>query len=870
VLYRKNLNLRITLSGCMPDGRAVAIIVNCGNLKLLCFGLYLPCDDRSPDYLHTLSNIFGFVESVKEANPGCSCIVTGDFNFICEHSNRGFREFSSVADDLDLVVCDDLDVDNVGYTYFHESLGHKSLIDHVFVSASLRAQVTEYRIRNDAINLSDHLPVQFNISLPCEVRTTNLLKSNTVKEFRWDKGDLHKYYLQSGDLLGRIRHSWDCVNVDGHCNDPQCCLNIDIYYNEIVHCLVQAAAMHIPKIPASALKHYWSVALDDLKQSSIQAHTLWIGAGKPASGDIFELKKNAKYKYKLAIRDAALQFEGRFDDDLLASYFNKDFNNFWKTWKRKNGAKCISIQQVDGLYDNQSIANKFAEHFSTVSNESDCVSINNPVIASVYNVQEWFFNIEDIDCAIRALKLGKAAGDDNIAPEHLVYAHPSVISHLKNLFNVILSHSHVPSIFGSGIIVPILKDRIADVSKLDNYRGITLCNVISKIFEICLYNKFESYLSSHHLQHGFKKHTGCQDAVFIAQQVANYFTSRGSAVYISSLDASKAFDRVSHSKLMVKLLDRNMPLCFIHVINDWYGKLSSVVRWNGILSSRFPLALGVRQGSTLSPVLFNIYVDDLLQQLEISDLGCHVGSYYYGCIMYADDLLLLSASVGGLQLMLDMCASYGVNNNILFNYKKSVCLKVGKFPSEEISRLYLGDMELNWVNSIKYLGVMLTDGPVLSVDTRYMKRRFYASCNSVLNRCKSVNEDVKLHLVKSFCLPMLTYCIAALDIKKSDVRDLAICWNDAFRKIFHYHRWESVKELQFYSGELPFDMLYDLSRWKFFSGTEHTHRSTALLIDIAGLQYKTVVSLKSKYGDINSINQAKCAIYDHLRTILNT
>jgi hypothetical protein len=214
--------------------------------------------------------------------------------------------------------------------------------------------------------------------------------------------------------------------------------------------------------------------------------------------------------------------------------------------------------------------------------------------------------------------------------------------------------------------------------------------------------------------------------------------------------------------------------------------------------------------------------------------------------MYADDLLLLSASVGGLQLMLDMCASYGVNNNILFNYKKSVCLKVGKFPSEEISRLYLGDMELNWVNSIKYLGVMLTDGPVLSVDTRYMKRRFYASCNSVLNRCKSVNEDVKLHLVKSFCLPMLTYCIAALDIKKSDVRDLAICWNDAFRKIFHYHRWESVKELQFYSGELPFDMLYDLSRWKFFSGTEHTHRSTALLFDIAGLQYKTVVSLKSK------------------------
>jgi hypothetical protein len=64
--------------------------------------------------------------------------------------------------------------------------------------------------------------------------------------------------------------------------------------------LHKAKQHHIPKIPASALKHYWSAALDDLKQSCIQAHELWVSAGKPGTGDIFELKKNAKYKYKLA------------------------------------------------------------------------------------------------------------------------------------------------------------------------------------------------------------------------------------------------------------------------------------------------------------------------------------------------------------------------------------------------------------------------------------------------------------------------------------------------------------------------------------------------------------------------------------------
>ena len=108
------------------------------------------------------------------------------------------------------------------------------------------------------------------------------------------------------------------------------------------------------------------------------------------------------------------------------------------------------------------------------------------------------------------------------------------------------------------------------------------------------------------------------------QKTVDYFTQRGSTVSISSLDASKTFDRISHAKLFEKLIQRCVPYCLLHVLCNWYGKLYSCVRWNDMLSEYFVVRQGVRQGGVLSPFLFNVYVDDLLNELEMNGIGCHV------------------------------------------------------------------------------------------------------------------------------------------------------------------------------------------------------------------------------------------------------
>jgi len=175
--------------------------------------------------------------------------------------------------------------------------------------------------------------------------------------------------------------------------------------------------------------------------------------------------------------------------------------------------------------------------------------------------------------------------------------------------------------------------------------------------------------------------------------------------------------------------------------------------------------------------------------------------------MYADDLLLVSASVSGLQSMLDIhvCYSYGIDNNITFNHKKSVRVMVGPNRPKSVAHLYLGNMRLEWADNLEYLGIMFSAVSALSVNTSYIKRKFYMACNGILGYWRSVTEFVKLRLVRAFCLPLLTYCVGALDLTDSCIRELAVCWNDSFRKILGYRRHESVKLLLYYCSELPFE-----------------------------------------------------------------
>jgi hypothetical protein len=172
----------------------------------------------------------------------------------------------------------------------------------------------------------------------------------------------------------------------------------------------------------------------------------------------------------------------------------------------------------------------------------------------------------------------------------------------------------------------------------------------------------------------------------------------------------------------------------------------------------------------------------IIIRLRIADIGCHVKGLFAGCLLYADDVILLSPSVLGLQRMLDVCYSTCTDLGLEFNGMKSHCICFGSSCKYEISDMKLGDDYLDWTTSIIYLGVTIEGGKTLSFSINNVKRSFFTACNCVFTSARNNDEIVHLSLQESYCRPILTYGVVAMSLTVNQYRILNCCWNTVYRK----------------------------------------------------------------------------------------
>ena len=137
----------------------------------------------------------------------------------------------------------------------------------------------------------------------------------------------------------------------------------------------------------------------------------------------------------------------------------------------------------------------------------------------------------------------------------------------------------------------------------------------------------------------FQKGVGCNHAIFTVRKSIDYFTANRSTVNVCTLDVKKAFDYLNHNVLFIKLMNKNLPIFFINLLRCWYSKVLIAVKWGSSMSDFVKLSAGMRQGGILSPCLFAVFVDDILDKLARSGLGCYINCECFNSFMYANDVI---------------------------------------------------------------------------------------------------------------------------------------------------------------------------------------------------------------------------------------
>ena len=381
--------------------------------------------------------------------------------------------------------------------------------------------------------------------------------------------------------------------------------------------------------------------------------------------------------------------------------------------------------------------------------------------------------------------------------------------------------------FLRGEIIPIIKDRGGDASSSQNYRGITLSSIFAQMFEIALRLKFGYFLRSSELQFGFKPGMSTSHAMFSLKNCINYFTSRGSNVFTAFLDLTKAFDTISHYGLFIKLMERQVPLCFLLIIMYWYMNMSVSCKWGGAKSESFEVTNGTKQGGVLSPDLFAIYLDELLVRLKASGVGCRIAEMFLACILFADDMTLAAPSRSALQKLINVAVAYCEEYCLNFNAKKTKIIVFGPKYKEvgAFARVKIGDTDIDYVDSWRYLGFYLKIGIECCFCPENELKSFFRASNGILTTLSKPNEAVLMHILYSNCVSILTYGSEVKEFTKRDFMTCNTSVNNAIRKIFSYKHYESIRTLREQFGYLSLTELFAKSKKRFHNSLSNSTNS---------------------------------------------
>ena len=736
---------------------------------------------------NTLEEIFNDVSKYSELG---DVILCGDLNartgmkydFIADDDLKHFDQIANYQPDLqhvkrgnqdkcissrgnqliDFCIASNLRIlngrspgDCTGKFTCHNALGSSS-VDYVIANDILLNDIFYFHVHDHDATLSDHCKLSFSLKakVPSNKANSRVIgMSNMKNRFHWNSDSSIRYHCALSAKSVQDKVSKLCCDLDS--------LHPDNCAEQLQDIFISAAKQSLrPKITQCKKKKrtqkpWYDQDLRKLRQR-VQAGSKLLARDprNPVTRSL--LYRDLKYYNKQKRRKRK-----QFQQNILQQLEDLEQNDPKQFWALLDKLKDPNIKKQ--LSPNITHT-QWYDHFRNLNSDPNAdnynVDLQNLESQHIFNELCYSISETEILQAVKSLKNGKSAGLDGITNEMIKVAVPILIKLIQKIFNKIFTSASYPQCWANGFITPIYKTN--DPDSAANYRGLTINSCIGKLFNAVLNTRLDSYLAKHNIIHetqiGFKKKARTADHIFVMKTLISNYLENGKSLFTCFIDFKQAFDRVSRSYLLYRLLHVGIGGYFYSILKSMFDKTLLAVKIDNKVSPFFKSEIGVRQGDPLSPNLFKIFINEIPQVLQNASSPVKLGSTFLNCLLYADDIVILSESESGLQESINILQAHCEKIGMVINTNKSKVMIFNKSGKLLKHSFKLGNDKLETVKEYKYLGILLTpSGSFTSAKEQLYKKslKAYFKLRKALEGLN--NPHLGLHLFNHTVTPILTY-----------------------------------------------------------------------------------------------------------------
>ena len=503
---------------------------------------------------------------------------------------------------------------------------------------------------------------------------------------------------------------------------------------------------------------------------------------------------------------------------------------------------------------------------------------------------------ELVDAAF-TLKQDTAAGKDSILSSDIIelldtskirenWKNEEILRFLHKMLQSMWEDEKVHMSFKETVLRPFLKNAEKPPTDPGNYRPVSLLNIPMKLYEHIIKERLVEVLEKNkffsNTQAAYRKGRSTVDHILVLQEIFfshRYKKGQGKAkdkkpLYLGLIDLAKAFDSVPRNKLFKKLRKTGVKGKMHRVIKDLYTDNRATIRIGEYETKIFKIQSGVMQGSKLGPILFNIFINDLLEKLQDSKLGVQMENITITVLGFADDVMLITNDPSKLQSLLDICGIWSNQNGMTFNISKCKVLVLNA-KMTGLSFHLLGKA-LEIVTKTKYLGVIYSRNRLTSLYGTHIAKvleKAEARANALRHmgfHKDGLRPEPSVRMYKALVRPILEYAAGALSYKHyyyTDrkcvsveephvmVKRLEKLQNKVLKKLISCPKNTPPAIARLLTGTMPISARIDMLKLRYFWKLHHNKTD-----NLAHLVYKVLRKnfLQAAVGFVHEIFNICC------------